>query len=302
MNLRARIVASVKGQPVLKLSRGASTASFTLQAGPNVRLSSLNLNSAGGPMFVHTSHVNTKTADAFRRARVQFLDSAGNAWIQFGDVLIDIRGRISTEPDPTSHPHRAAGDLFSSRRSQVIMALLAWPDLWTRPQRELAEAAGVSLGQANKTLALLKQAGRGPGRPKREEVSLLDMWAAAFPARLGQRLYLGSYQGDITWRPSRDELDPPAVSGESAVPELLRPGSLTLYLRELDPNLALRQRWRADGAPNIVVRRKFWRHPRWNTSSSDDGVAPWPIVCADLLASDDPRVRAVAREVRDGHE
>ncbi|MEO6700109.1 MAG: type IV toxin-antitoxin system AbiEi family antitoxin [Jatrophihabitantaceae bacterium] len=253
----------MNGWPVLKLSRGASTASFTLQAGLNVRLSNLNLDSAGRPTFVHTTHVNAKTADAFRRAGVQFLDSAGNTWIQFGDVLIDIRGRISTEPDRTSLARRAAGDVFSSGRSQVIMALLAWPDLWRRPQRELAEAAGVSLGQTNKTLALLEQAGRGPGRRKRQEVSLLDMWAAALPGGLGQRLYLGSYHGDITWRPSRDERDPPAVSGKSAVPELLRPGSLTLYVRELDPKLAMRQRWRADGEPNVIVRRKFWRTPRW---------------------------------------
>jgi hypothetical protein len=303
--VRARIGPTVKDHAVLRLSRGGSTASFTLVEGPDVRLSSLKSHGGSRPVFVYTPHVGAKTGDAFRRAGVQYLDAAGNAWIEFGDVLIDIRGRAVTNHDANSPVRRirASGDLFSTGRSQVIMALLAWPEMWTRPQRDLAKASGTSLGQVNKTRALLEQAGYGPGRRKRSDVSLLELWAAAFPTGLGERLHIGSYHGDITWKvPVLGEFDPPVLSGESAVPDLLRPGTLTLYVRQLDPKLPLRQRWRTDGEPNVDVRRKFWHSPTPATISPEDGLAPWPIVYADLLASDDPRVRDVAREVRNRNE
>ena len=273
--------------------------------GSDVRLSDLKPHGGDQPVFVHTLHVGAKTGDAFRRAGVQYLDVAGNAWIEFGDVLIDIRGRtaIDRKAESVARRARASGNLLSSGRSQVIMALLAWPELWTRPQRELARASGMSLGQTNKTRALLAQAGYGPGQGQRSEVSLLGMWAAAFPTGLAERLYLGSYHGDITWKiPTLGEPDPPAVSGESAVPNLLRPGTLMLYVRQLDPKLPLRQRWRTDGEPNIVVRRKFWHKPEWATPGAEDGLAPWPVVYADLRGSEDPRVREAAQEIRGEHE
>lgn len=86
---------------------------------------------------------------------MQYLDAAGNAWIQFGDVLIDVRGR----PRPVDAPRTpGSGNLFSVGRDQVVMALLAWPHRWEAPQRDVAAAAGVSLGQAHNTLTLLAQA------------------------------------------------------------------------------------------------------------------------------------------------
>ena len=72
--------------------------------------------------------------------------------------------------------------------------------------------------------------------------------------------------------------DPVFVSGESAAEDLLRPASLTLYVQEFDPRLAVVNRWRSDGPANIVVRRKFWQVPH----DSDGGLAgvrpaPWPV-------------------------
>ena len=56
---------------------------------------------------------------------------------------------------------------------------------------------------------------------------------------------------------------------------------MTLYVMELDPRLAIVNRWRSDGEPNVVVRRKFWNAPdthrprgctrrlgRWSTRTS----------------------------------
>lgn len=63
--------------------------------------------------------------------------------------------------------------------------------------------------------------------------------------------------------------DPVFTSGEAAASKLLRPASTTLYVGELEPKLAIVNRWRSDGPANIVVRRKFWHAP-------DDSDLPLP--------------------------
>ena len=286
---------------VLRLTRGASVQDFELLSVPHAQLSSVRAPTAERPVFVHTGYVAAKTGDAFRRAGVQYLDAVGNAWIRFGDVLVDVRGR--PRPDRHESGARASGNLFSSGRAQVILALLAWPLLWDAPQRDVARAAGVSLGQANNTLALLAQAGYDGQQVRSGGAGLLDLWTAAFPTGLAQRLTLATYQGDIAAVKKPRAGDTVTVSGEAAVPELLRPTSLALYVLALDPRLSVVNRWRADGEPNIVIRRKFWNDPDVpGALSTDIEIAPWPLVYADLLAASNPRARHTAKEFRERHE
>lgn len=281
------------------LIRGASMQDYTLFFGPAVTFKdAAGVGGGPRPALLFTTFVAPKTAGAFRRAGVQYLDTAGNAWITFGDVLLDVRGR--PRPARTNPGAHAACNLFSTGRAQVVFALLAWPHLWDAPQRDVAHAAGVSLGLAHNTLALLAEAGydRHVIRPGRTE--LLDLWAAAFPTGLAQKLTLATYRGDIQDVKKVDAEDAVFISGGGAVNDLLRPATLTLYVDELDPRLPVVNKWRSDGLPNIVVRRKFWHAP-YNSDAPLVGVrpAPRPLVYADLLSSDDPRVRTVAKEWRD---
>lgn len=216
-------------------------------------------------------------------------------------MLIDIRGRRPS-PDIGRGPRGTAGNLFSTARAQVAFTLLAWPSLWDAPQRDVKRAAGVSLGQANNTLMLFRESGLGPGSGGQRS-ELLNLWAAAFPSGLAQKLTLATYRGQVGPVEKVHAEDAVFISGEEAAGELLRPASLTIYVEQLDPRLPILNRWRSDGPPNIVVRRKFWTTPETATHDYDGpltGVrnAPWPLVFADLLASDDPRVRSAAAEWR----
>ncbi|MGH8827490.1 MAG: type IV toxin-antitoxin system AbiEi family antitoxin [Jiangellaceae bacterium] len=281
----------------VKLVRGRSAQSYTLICGPTVTLARPAVGPDGRPPLVFTTFVAPKTADSFRRAGVQYADTAGNAWVEFGDVLLDVRGR--PRPKQTPRRARATGNLLSTSRAQVVFALLAWPELWHAPQRELAHAAGVSLGQAHNTLALLAEAGYHRNQTNPGRTDLLDLWAAAYPTGLAQRLTLANYHGKV------DPVRPVPgaalfVSGESAAINLLRPASVTVHVDDLDPRLPVVNRWRSDGEPNIVVRKKFWRAPGLSEAPAVHQ-APWPLVYADLLASDDPRVRGVAKDWKAQH-
>ena len=292
----------------VRLWRGQSRQEYTLLWGHKVTLSDLGAAGHDFPTMLATTSVSPRSADAFRRAGVQYVDVAGNAWVEFGDVLIDVRGRHSPRVEG-GRPHATPSNLFSSARAQVAFTLLAWPELWNAPQREVAEAAGVSLGQANNALSMFRQAGFQPGFGA-QRAELLDLWAAAFPTGLAQKLTLAAYSGSVDSLEKLHAEDRVFVagdvllSGEVAARGMLRPASLTVYVEHLEPQLPIRNRWRSDGPPNIIVRRKFWTTPNGATHDYDGPLgglrnAPWPLVYADLLASGDPRVRGVAKEWRE---
>ena len=295
----------------LVLSRGNMRQEFAMLLERRATLSSVG---RGGesewnsrPLLVGAQTVAPHSTDALRRAGIQYVDAGGNAWVQFGDLLIDVRGRRPSTTLSLSKPSMA-GSLFSTGRAQVAFVLLQWPRLWNGPQRAVAGAAGVSLGQTNNALAMFGEAGFGPGGHRRDS-ELLDLWVASFPTGLAAKHTLATYQGSIDNFRKVSAEDPvfiggAVVSGEVAADDLVRPAALTLYVTELDPMLPVKNRWRSDGDSNIIVRRKFWTTPPDETQDYDGplvGVrtAPAVLVYADLMSSDDPRVRSIAPEWRE---
>lgn len=215
-------------------------------------------------------------------------------------MLIDVQGRRPAEGG-RQVAHDPSGNLFSVGRAQVVLALLSWTTLWSASTRELARAAGVSTGLAHNTLQLLDAAGFTPHGSSSHNHELLEYWAAAYPTGLGRRLALASYVGDPTTVTPVDPDHPLFLSGESAADDLVRATTMTLYVEDLDHRLPLSNRWRTDGEPNIFVRQKFWHAPR--PAPPEIGVlrAPWPLVYADLRATNDPRLHEVASHWRNQH-
>ncbi|MFI8524430.1 type IV toxin-antitoxin system AbiEi family antitoxin [Promicromonospora sukumoe] len=278
----------------VSISRAGVTQRFDVLCGRRLRMADVAAVARRDlPQFVLTDYVPEATGAAFRRAGIGYLDQAGNAWISFGAVLVDIRGRRRVGPPEESPAPR--GNLFSPGSAQVVLALLAWPVLWRATRRDVAHAAGVSVGKAHDALTLLERSGFGPDTRERPAEELLNLWAAAYPTGLARSLFLGSFHGSVENVRPVDSEDRLYVSGELAVDYAVKPATLDVYVTELEPRLAVVNRWRADGPLNITVRRCFWRDPG-DARTSDEGrrEAPWPLVYADLLASSDPRVRAVA--------
>ena len=263
------------------------------------------------PLLIIGHRVSRRSADAFRAAGIQFVDALGNAFIAFGSVLIDVQGRTESGTATsdtyrhTDQPPRPT-NIFSSRRSQVILALLTWLELRHATVREVATAAGVSVGQAHDTLNRLQQAGfLMPGSRRLEQADqVLDLWTAAYSTGLGPRLELARYHGDPSRPISGVTPERPVYrSSESAKGSgVVRPATLTVYLDRPDPKFPILNRWDAnpDREPNIFVRQKFWTSPRAaeEAFSPDGQNAPWPLVYADLLAARDARLHEVAQNWR----
>lgn len=260
------------------------------------------------PPLILGNHIHRRSASAFRDAGIQFVDVLGNAFITFGNVFVEVQGRT----DPTFRPsynykhilrRRQPANIFSPRRSQVILALLTWPELSTAKVRQIANTAGVSTGQAHDALTQLQEAGfLVPVSKRLDRVDeLLDLWTAAYPTGLGQRLEIAKYHGDPSLPISGMVPEQPFfLSSESATGcGVVRPATLTVYLDHLDLTLPVRNQWNTspDQFPNIFVRQKFWTSPHADEerASAEGKNAPWPLVYADLMVARDARLSEVAR-------
>lgn len=297
---------------VATLSRGSLEQSYgvvvkrqiTLAAVAAIDQTRLDL-----PLLVVGARITARSADALHEAGIQYADAAGNAFVTFGDVYVDVRGRRPIGPeDGSMRPISRATNIFSARRAQVICSLLAWPSLAHARVKDIAEAAGVSVGQAHDTLSQLQEGGFvGPSGLRRQD-DLLELWTAAYPTGLGATLELQRFVGDPS--PHRvmgtDLWRHPALSGEAAVHDLLgRQLTLTVYVTEFDPGLAVVNRWHRDPQKpsNVFVRRRFWSEVMRPAEydAKDQELAPWPIVYADLRASRDPRQVEVSKVWRNNH-
>lgn len=261
-------------------------------------LSKLEQHDESHRLLVAGPLISSRTAEALRDARIDYIDDAGNAHLTFGPVLIDIRGRRGT----TSEKRRSlpAANLFSVRRMQVLFALLTWPDLASKPVRMIADTAGTSVGITQSTLEIMKESDYVIGRSLHRRDELIDLWSAAYRGTLMPKIREASFTGDIAhWSPPPGHL----VSGESAIESIRQPETLTVYVKNFDPIVAIQNGWRKSDNPTIEIRRKFWTEPPWSTAPDRYGTftessAPPLMVYADLLASREPRLSEVASALR----
>jgi len=304
------------------LTRGTSSKTYALVSGGT---SSLPLPAVASliemrlPLLAWDDYIDDELQATLRRSGVQYVDLAGNAWLEFDHVLINISGREDPRPKGSGirkltrkSPETRGVNPFSANRNQVIFALLAWPDLWDASSRTLAEVAGVSVGLAHETAALLKESGLAAKSTRYRPGGLLDRWANGFSEVTVPRLGRWHFYGNSDVGRLRS-VGPIYVSGEAAARDRLKPTELIVYTSDLRPDpdrpsLPVLNRWRKDApttdkAHNVIVRQQFWT-PRVDTHDDVDGLvrdAPWPLVYADLLASKDPRVQEVAQDWRSSH-
>ncbi|MCU7500492.1 MAG: hypothetical protein ACM3UR_13095 [Bacteroidota bacterium] len=115
--------------------------------------SQLNLNH--NLFLLVVRYVNPEMAEVLRGLDINFMDTAGSAFIKLPPLYIDIQGRRLKEPERVQRP----GRVFQPAGLQLIFTLLCNPRLEENPLREIAEYSSVGLTTVQKTLKGLEQQG-----------------------------------------------------------------------------------------------------------------------------------------------
>ncbi len=255
------------------------------------------------PLLLVTKYINARLADELKQNGTEFIDTAGNAFLNQPPLYIFVKGN---KPDivktpPTKRTFKPAG-------LRVIFAFLCNPGLENKTYREIAAETGVALGTVDwimkelKELRFLLDMGKRGQRLIQKE-NLLQRWVTAYPEQLRPKLTLGRFRGEYGWWQQKT-LGPFKAQwgGEVAAAKLtqyLQPQIITIYTapQELD-QLLIRNRLKRDQTGDVEILKKFWKPPEiWK---HEDLVHPI-LIYADLLATGNERNIETAKMIYDQH-
>lgn len=246
-----------------------------------------------------TRYVTPSLAETLRENGIQFLDAAGNAYLNAPPIFVFIKGNRLTETIVSEKTKRA----FRPSGLQFVFTLLLKPSLLNAPYREIAKTADVALGTITWIMRDLEELGYlikmgKRGRRLVRKAELLDRWVTAYPEQLRPKLVLGKFSPDSPgWQATTGSLTNACGcwGGELAAAHLtgmLKPQTATVYVRESPKDFVLHNRLRKDPHGKIEILKQFWN----DTLQKECGhYAPPLVVYADLLATADPRNLEIAK-------
>ena len=249
-----------------------------------------------------TRYVHPQLAGVLRELHIQFIDTAGNAFIEAPPVFIQIQG------------HRRRVDAVEAREEGMLgraglklaFALMCRRELWTATYRDIAKAARVALGTAAGVMKDLKAQGYlveydGQQRRLIRQKELLRKWMTAYAEKFRPKNVIGKYKGTRPelWRDVDIQRFDARWGGEVAAYMLthyLKPEVTTIYTRRPNNDLILDLKLRQDKNGDIELRERFWD---FQNIEPDPAVVPLLLVYADLMATGDPRNIETAKMIYD---
>jgi len=228
-------------------------------------------------------YINPRIAENLKERGIAFIDSVGNAFIDYPPLFIYITGK-KPENDLKKMP---TGRAFTTAGLQVIYILLCHPGIENAPMRDIARKTKVALGTVGTVMNELKNLGylidmRGKGRKLVNKKKLLERWVTTYPEQLRPKLLIGSYTAkDPYWWEHIDIHHFNANwGGEVAAAKLtnyLRPEIITIYTKNHKDKLILYNKLKRDPEGEIEVLKQFW-------VDGNDLIHPI-LIYADLLAT-----------------
>lgn len=249
-----------------------------------------------GKTLLLTEYVAPPLAERLKKLDIQFIDTAGNAYINNPPLYIYVKGNKLQDNLRLEIGPRA----FNRAGLTMIFALLCYDDLVNKPLREIAAYANVALGTVNNVFKDLKRKGyliEKGGRQRRlvDKEKLIQQWATTYPDVLKPKLFLGKYTADDhEWWKDAQLPGKARWGGEVAAAKItshLKPEEITIYAPEVPTELLLKYRLRKAQTGEITLLKTFWQQP--NHWEKGDTVHPL-LVYADLLATADSRNLEIA--------
>lgn len=264
-------------------------------------------------------YINPNMAQRLKTMGVQFIDAAGNAYLNQPPVYVHVTG--NKKPDTQVAFKEGVNRAFDAVGLKAVYGFLCDPELVDATYREIAERTGVALGTVGRVLNGLTEAGyivgrgRGKGRRLVKKRKLFDRWVEVYPEKLKPKQRVGEFVADdpCWWEEIHVEDYGAYWGGEIAAEKYthyLKPEALTLYLPEYaGKKLLAKARLRklregeVGGQGAVRIYRPFWavenegRHCGNNNMAEIPGVVNPILAYADLIATGDSRNLETARMI-----
>lgn len=306
----ARVVRGAQNKQLLQLTTPATT--ICLEALVNVNALAVQMlpffgNKLQGieQAVMVVERVNGDSAVELREKGIQFIDIAGNCYINQPPLYLFVKG--NKVQGVTKAP--AVNRVFKQTGLRVLYAMLCNPGFENETYRTIAAMTGVALGMVNWVFNDLNELGflleTGTGRNKKVRLlnkeKLLERWVTAYAEQLRPKLFLGRYQGVEGWW-HKAQLNPEQAlwGGEPAaeiLTEYLKPEIITIYADKENPaGVIIPNRLKKDPQGNVELVARFWQPE--TIAPHKDMVHP-VLVYADLMATGNQRNIEAARMIYD---
>jgi hypothetical protein len=255
-------------------------------------------------LFV-TNYAHRKIATMMKELGIQFIDTAGNMYINYPPTLIFIHGYPRVD---YAYALTYEEVMFGPAGLRVIFALLCKHELCNENYRIIKIAADVALGTVANIMKeltqkgyLIKQTNKQNKLIRRKE--LLDKWVDAYIEKLRPKKIIGQFRGVKPDFWQQTNLTPLEAlwGGETAaylMTRYLKPEITTIYADKPFNNLILDLKLRKDKNGNVEIRERFWN---FNTIEENQKIVPPLLVYADLIATGDARNVETAKMIYDDY-
>lgn len=258
-----------------------------------------------GPTLLVTHYVTPPMAERLCEEGIQFIDTAGNAWLQDegGQYFVFVVGRKPARPTIAEKPIKA----FRAPGLKVIFPLICLPGALEATYREIADTADVALGTVANTLEDLKRLGllrkTKNGHVLQDRQRLIDLWVDAYPRELRPRLKPRRYRvRDQDWWRRKNAIPVDTwlggEAGAALLTDYLKPELATIYGDRGFDDLARKIRPAKDDTGNLEVLEAFWAFEPPEVVKGYR-LAPPLLIYADLIATADARNLETAGIVRE---
>lgn len=278
---------------VIQIGRGRQTKTYLAEVKRGLRPATLGaalhqIERYDKPGLLIADYVTPPMAEKLKARGIAFLDAAGNAFLDQPPIYIWVKGERLKEQTATT-----IGRAFRQGGLKVLFALLCYPEWVDRPYREIAAEAGVAHGTVGWVMTDLRKLGFVADVDQKRRLlqreRLLQQWTEAYARTLRPKLVIQRYRTDAAewWKKLDARKYDIQLGGEAAAAKItghLRPETVTLYTRKVDPRLLLDFQLKIEPAGPVEFVERFWA-----LETGNEATVPLPLVYADLVMSGDAR-------------
>lgn len=261
---------------------------------------------AGEPFLVICQYIPMPLKKNLKELEVNYLEAAGNCYINESGLFIFINDQQVT---PVRLP--VEGKLWKAAGLKFVFAILRHPKLLYGPYRQIAEEAGIALGNVGGYLEELHKQGflkNGVIDPTigifiENKMRLIQRWAEAYQNNLRPKQWVHNFRFMNTEH-QRNWRDIPTDGfkwgGENAAALLtnhLQPERFTMYIAGNRLDLMKKLRLVPDPNGNIEMLEQFWLDDENDTATPT--IVPPILAYADLITGNDSRNHEVAERIKD---